>query len=88
MSTTVVRPASVGTHRFSARIDAAFTAGRDYVGGALETMFRRSDIVSMDIETFGLGLEARRLKSVSFGLNNYAVVLDPRDPMQYQLILD
>lgn len=87
MSSTVVRPAAVGTHRFSARIDAAYTAGRDYVGAALETMFRRTDVISMDIETFGLGIEARKLKSVSFGLDNWAVVLDPRDPMQYELIL-
>jgi DNA polymerase-1 len=82
----VVRPAAVGTHRFTARIDAAYTAGRDFVGEALERMLRRSGIVSMDIETFGLGTDARKLKSVSFGLHNWAIVLDPRDPVQYALI--
>jgi DNA polymerase-1 len=81
-----VEPAAVGTHSFTRKIGADYTAGRSYVGAALDLCFRETDVLAVDIETFGVGIEGRRIKSVSFGTARHAVVMDPRDPIQADLI--
>lgn len=80
-----VVPALLGTHRFNINIDAELTIGRDYVKDAALNLLRSTRIISCDIETYGVGKDARRLKSVSFGNANSAVILDPRDDVQAEL---
>lgn len=75
-----------GTHDFGTHIGAVYTIGRDFVAPALFNLLSKHKSLACDIETFGLGLAARRLKSVSFGNGVHAVVLDPRDPRQAELI--
>jgi DNA polymerase-1 len=82
---TVV-PAAVGTHRFTNTLNASYTAGRDYVKDALLDVLRRTDTLAVDIETFGVGKDSRRIKSVTMGDAHHAVVMDPRDPMQKEII--
>lgn len=82
----MIQPAATGTHRFTAKIGAGFTAGRDFVSDAIDRLFRQTDTLACDIETFGVGVEARKLKSVSFGTADHAVVCDPRDPYQADII--
>lgn len=82
----LVKPAAVGTHRLSIHIDGSYTAGRDHVGPALLELFRTTDFIGADIETYGLGVESRRIKSVAFGNDDTAVVLDPRDEKQAAMI--
>jgi DNA polymerase-1 len=86
--TTIVLPAYSGYSRFTAAINAGFTAGREYVADAIENLFRQTGTLACDIETYGVGTDARRLKSVSFGTPHEAVVCDPRDPQQWKLIRD
>lgn len=42
--------------------------------------------LSVDIETFGLGELAHKIKCVQFGTSTGAVILDPRDARQHQLV--
>jgi DNA polymerase-1 len=44
----------------------------------------RGQPLSVDIESFGLGRLAARIKCVSFSNAREALVLDPRDPRQYE----
>jgi DNA polymerase I len=83
----VVVPATVGTHRFTRKINADYTIGREYVSDALKRLLDQSEKLAVDIETFGVGKEGRNLKSVSFGNSRHAVILDPRDPFQHDLAL-
>lgn len=86
MLTQPVHPAVDGTYRLS--IGADYTAGSiQTVEEPLQALFRQGQPVACDIETFGLGRDALRLKCVSFALPHHAVVLDPRDPAQAALIL-
>jgi DNA polymerase-1 len=78
-----VRPASEGTFTYGHA--ARFTAGAEFVKDALVEMMRRNPNFAVDIETYGLGQDSRRLKSVCFAHTDHAVVLDPRDPVQAHL---
>lgn len=81
------RISNPGTFPFAPAVRAAYTVGREFVAAALAKILTECDgRIAADIETFGLGLAARRLKSVSFGSGTHAVVLDPRDPEQAELI--
>ena len=81
------RIATPGTFRFMDGLDVVYTVGAPVVERALRALLCRSDgIVASDIETFGLGLDGRRLKVVSFSDEHEAVILDPRDPMQAELV--
>jgi DNA polymerase-1 len=61
--------------------------GRDFVQAAVSAVLSsHGGEVACDIETFGLGLAARRLKVVSFSDDVHSVVLDPRDPAQAEII--
>lgn len=80
-----VRPALVGTGSLG-------TLG-EYTAGPASVLF---DVVrfwagrpvSVDIETFGLGVDARRMKCVALASGRHAVVFDPRDPDQAALLRD
>lgn len=75
-----------GTFEFSSAVNAVYTVGRDHVGRALENLLNDNRVLAGDIETFGLGVAARRLKSVQFGDGHRSVVLDPRDPYQAEWV--
>ncbi|MGH3965949.1 MAG: DNA polymerase [Pseudonocardiaceae bacterium] len=82
-----VRPAFEGTEIISTG-DARFTytVGRDFVKDSLRDMLMSREPIAIDIETEGLGASALNLKSVSFGTTTSAVICDPRDPCQRDLI--
>jgi hypothetical protein len=75
-----------GTFPFARSLNAVYTVGHDFVQPALAELFRRTTRVSCDIETFGVGMAGRRLKSVAFGDDQASIVLDPRDPYQADLV--
>ena len=68
--------------------EAVYTVGRDHVMNAMRTIFRSGRRITCDIETFGLGRTAWRMKCVQFGdlAGTAAVIMDPRDPAQEALI--
>lgn len=73
-----VTPAAEGT--FDAGPGVKYTVGREHVTEALVGMMRRDRRFACDIETFGLGTDALRIKCVTLAHADHAVVLDPRDP--------
>lgn len=81
-----VRPAVEGTRPFSDEINATYTAGLDPSVAMLKKMLRRTTVLGCDIEGFGLGRDAQRIKCVTFATETDAVVLDPRDPAQARII--
>jgi DNA polymerase-1 len=83
---TPARIASPGSWPFAPSVNAVYTVGSDFVHPAMRNVFERTRDVSCDIETYGLGLDARRIKSVTFGDDVASVVMDPRDPYQEDLI--
>jgi DNA polymerase I len=60
--------------------------GPDHVGDALKELFRRTRHIATDIETYGLGQLARRLKAVTIASTHTAIVFDPRDSRQARMI--
>jgi DNA polymerase I len=80
-----VRPAMQGTHWLSRPLGMQYTIGRDHVSKVLERIIA-TGTAAVDIETFGLGNDARKLKCVTFADTGEAVILDPRDPYQHVLI--
>lgn len=73
-----VRPAVNGTY-YLAPLHAHYTAGEPHiVARALARILSSSQPVACDIESYGLGLDARRLKCVSIANTVESVVLDPR----------
>lgn len=83
MADPPVRPASEGT--FTYGTFAKFTAGAEYVRDALVSLMRKDPGFAIDIETYGLGADSRRIKSVCFAHADHAVILDPRDSAQAHL---
>lgn len=80
---TSIQPAVMGTfHLPNVFGGVTYTAGREHVAPVLSLMVASRLPIAIDIETFGLGAAARRLKCVSFAVGRDAVVLDPRDPVQ------
>lgn len=82
-----VKPTFEGTETITAG-DARFTytVGRDFIAGPLRAMLLSREPLAVDIETEGLGARALNLKSVTFGSMTQAVICDPRDPFQLDLI--
>lgn len=82
-----VRPAFEGTETIEAG-DAKFdyTVGRDYIKDPLRDMLMSREPIAVDIETEGLGAAGLNLKSVSFGTATRAIICDPRDDYQRDLI--
>lgn len=82
-----VRPAVEGTFELpGAGRGMYFTIGRDYVEDKLKELLRKRTTLASDIESFGLNLLRFRLKVVTFADDHDAVILDPRDPFQFDLI--
>jgi DNA polymerase family A/3'-5' exonuclease len=80
-----VRPAAVGTFTLPA-LGAQYTIGRDHVGDAACYLARYTDTLAVDIETEGLGRAAMNVKAVTIASRDHAVILDPRDPLQAEVI--
>ena len=83
---TPARIDNPGTWPFASAVSAHYTVGADFVQPAMAKILARTTELSVDIETYGLGLLSRRIKSVSFGNDYHSVVFDPRDPYQEDLI--
>jgi DNA polymerase-1 len=79
-----VTPAAEGT--FDAGPGVKYTVGREHVTETLVGMMRKDRRFACDIETFGLGTDALRIKCVTLAHTDHAVVLDPRDPLQAHTI--
>jgi DNA polymerase-1 len=82
---TIVRPAMQGTFVLPS-LGGRYTIGRDHIEDALSDVLRVARPLAVDIETFGLGRDAMRIKAVTVGTGDHAVILDPRDGRQGQLI--
>lgn len=67
-------------------LGARFTIGRDHVREPALRLADTAKPLAVDIETFGLGREAMKLKAVTIGSGDHAVILDPRDDYQYDII--
>lgn len=82
-----VRPQFEGTEQITAGgATFDYTIGHDFVADPLRSMLMSREPIAIDIETEGLGASALNLKSVSFGTQDQAVICDPRDPFQRELI--
>lgn len=82
-----VKPLFEGTETITAGgAQFAYTIGREFIKDSLREMLRSRQPLAVDIETEGLGAAALNLKSVTFGTPDHAVVCDPRDPYQRDLI--
>lgn len=75
-----------GTHPLGVDLNAMYSAGERYhVVPALRAILQSGDPVGVDIETFGLGADGRRIKSVAIASTHRSVVLNPRIPEQKHL---
>lgn len=82
-----VRPLFEGTETITAGdVEFTYTIGREFVKDVLRDMLMSREPIACDVETEGLGAAALNLKSVAFGTQKRAVILDPRDPYQRDLI--
>ena len=82
MSEAPTRPAGEGTFSFTDNHAATYTAGAEHVPRALAWLVAASPVLACDIETYGLGADALRVKCVTLADEHHAVVADPRDPAQ------
>lgn len=81
-----VRIAYPGTYRLPGFDRATYSIGRDVV---IDEALRLPDLISVDIESAGKEGRARLdMKSVQFGTDSHATILDPRDPAQFDVIRD
>lgn len=64
-----------------------YTVGREYIKDPLRELLMSREPLAVDIETEGLGAAALNIKSVTFGTTTAAVICDPRDPYQRDLII-
>lgn len=78
-----VTPAVSGT--FDAGPRTKYTVGREHVQAVLVEMMRKDRRFACDIETFGLGVHALRVKCIAFSHADHCAILDPRDPAQAHL---
>lgn len=75
------QPAFIGTYPLPGVPNATVTAGLEHGRRELAQIFRNGPVaLAEDIETYGLGLDAQRLKCVTLATENSAVILDPRMP--------
>jgi DNA polymerase-1 len=81
MTATVVRPAMVGTYRLPS-LGGQYTIGQEHAIDAVQDLVPAARPLAVDIETYGLGRDAMRLKAVTVGTGDHAVILDPRDDRQ------
>jgi DNA polymerase I len=90
MTTTAqVRPAIQGTNWLSRSLGMRFTLGREALQNTSPDIASQSGgAMAVDIETYGLGTDARKIKCVTFANTGHALILDPRDPVQSKIIRD
>jgi len=82
-----VRPSFEGTGEIAdGGFRFSYTVGRDHIKDPLREILMSRSPIAVDIETFGLGAAALNLKSVAFSTTEHAVICDPRDPAQRELI--
>lgn len=82
-----VAPAYVGTETVEADgVRFSYTIGREHIKAVLRDLLMSRGPLAVDIETEGLGAAALNLKSVTFGTTEHAVICDPRDEFQRDLI--
>lgn len=82
-----VRPQFEGTETIEeGGLRFTYTVGRDHITDPLRELLMSRRPLAVDIETFGLGAAALNLKSVAFSTTTDAVICDPRDPYQRDLI--
>jgi DNA polymerase-1 len=82
-----VTPAITGTYPLSHSLGMRYTIGRSVVADAVHRILTQSGgTAAVDIETYGLGVDARRIKCVTIAHTGEAVVLDPREEFQANLI--
>lgn len=81
------QPALMGTYPHPAIANATVTAGWPYTDMWLADLFQHGPVpIAVDIETYGLGLDMLRIKCVTISNGLGAVVLDPRDRRDADLI--
>lgn len=80
-----VTPAVEGRHELPNR-GMWYTIGREYVAETAVALLRRNRTLALDLETFGLGNNRFRIKTVTFADDKDAVILDPRDPYQADIV--
>jgi DNA polymerase family A len=76
-----VRPAMRGTFVLPS-LGGRYTIGQAEAIDAVEDLVPTARPLAVDIEGFGLGRDAMRLKAVTVGTGDHAVILDPRDERQ------
>lgn len=77
-------PAIDGTYPHPGIPGATVTAGKSHLIPWLNRYAGRR--LACDIETYGLGLDSRRIKCVVFAVPDHVVIMDPRDPWQADLM--
>jgi DNA polymerase-1 len=80
-------PSAQGTFAFDQSIGARYTIGDEAPATAAQ-LVRHAPDLAVDIETEGVGHAAMAIKSVTVGSVTHAVVLDPRDRVQWRAIRD
>lgn len=80
-------PAQAGIFTLTQEPPTTYAVGPvEWTRPALKEILRTTRALSVDIETFGLGRDALDIKCVQMGNAHTAVVLDPRDRAQWELI--
>jgi DNA polymerase I len=74
--------------RYLPELDAKYAVGADVedLDAIVSLMLIGQPTLAVDIETFGLGVDARRIKSVAVATQKVAVVFNPRDARQAMLL--
>lgn len=80
------RTAISGTYEHPGIPGAYVTAGREHVLPWLQQHAERAPWLASDIETFGVGTDALRIKCVTLSTEDHSLVLDPRDPFQAEAL--
>lgn len=78
-------PAHTGVMRHPTIPDAEVVAGAEFVRPWLNR-YGGTGRLALDIETYGLGTDANRIKCVVLAQSESALVLDPRDPYQREML--
>lgn len=82
---SLARPAWVGEH---VQVGIRMIVGRDHVAAGLEEIFALNGAVGFDIETRGTeGSDRYDVKVATFGVTGLVVALDPKDPLQLDMIV-
>lgn len=78
--------ASPGVYPLFGDPDITYAIGRVHAVDQLREILREGKDVALDTESFGLGRDGYNLKCVQIANRNRVAVLDPRDPVQHEVI--